>query len=503
MAKHTGKPARIDGKPLSSQIELLHPPKQDFPQMTKESIVEDFKILSNPDSDGLERFLSAKGKDEVFQRLVKIEKEPLSKVELDQLLIISGLTGITYGFFKYYWLTAPSEHPYPVKKLADYDSKYLDKEKIVSLQHLRWGLRRIYTDSLFYYGNITNGFSRLNIKNEKELNVYFENKNFPTNKIKIRGKPLEFEFIPFNDRHLISEMACKTYEAMPESTQDLKQYLIDNYTEAKKSGIKRITIKDLFEKNYVKAKYDNNMQQLTFSAVDLLDKTIEKDEDIEKYYKEVADRFFDARKKALQNTKYYLSLVNDLDVYVATSMRIKQDFLDMAETCDLIFNDHKIKNLTLRFFDPTLSAAMSHEDKGLIECLMVRCVKALVYCAGIKESYGKDAEAAMALSSGKPVIFYCTDSSHGEFYKKTHPLTKLVDFSTGVANGAMVAFNVQEVVELLSRIFENKMEYEIVQPKKGYFKLVEVSTKSDVRIQTNDELLTKSFWNYFDRLIKD
>jgi Domain of unknown function DUF29 len=31
----------------------------------------------------------------------------------------------------------------------------------------------------------------------------------------------------------------------------------------------------------------------------------------------------------------------------------------------------------------------------------------LVYCAGQRESYGKDAEAAMALSLGKPVIFYC------------------------------------------------------------------------------------------------
>jgi hypothetical protein len=57
----------------------------------------------------------------------------------------------------------------------------------------------------------------------------------------------------------------------------------------------------------------------------------------------------------------------------------------------------------LRYFDPTLSAAGGHEDKGLIECLMVKCAKLLVSCAGDKESYGKDAEAAMALSLGKPV----------------------------------------------------------------------------------------------------
>jgi hypothetical protein len=51
-----------------------------------------------------------------------------------------------------------------------------------------------------------------------------------------------------------------------------------------------------------------------------------------------------------------------------------------------------------------VSAAEGHEDKGLIECLMVKCAKALVYCAGDRESYGKDAEAAIALSLGKPII---------------------------------------------------------------------------------------------------
>jgi hypothetical protein len=472
--------------------------------MEKEEIVKYFKLFNNPDSDGLEHFLSANGKDEVFLRLAKIEKEPLGSVELNQLLIISGLTGISYGYFQYYWLTAPKTHSYPVDKLQDYEESYLNKDKIISLLQLRWGLRRIYTDSLLYYGNITNGFNRLNIKSEKELTEYFESKKFPTETIKMRGMSLDFDIIPQDDRYLISEMACKTYEAPPESVQDLKQYLIDNYAEAKKQGITRISVKDLFEKNYkVKAQYDNYIPQFLFSAEDILEKPIGSNEDIEKYHEEIADRFFNARKQALQNTKYYLSLVNDLDVYVATSMRNKQDFIDMANTCQQIFKDPKIRGLNLRYFDPTMSAAHSHEDKGLIECLMVKCVKVLIYCAGIKDSYGKDAEAAMALSSGKPVIFYCIDSNRGEFYKRTHPLTKLVDFSTGVANGAMVAFNVQEVIEILSRILENRMEYEIIQHKQGYFKLVEVITKSDVRIQTNDEMLTKSFWNYFDRLFKE
>jgi hypothetical protein len=82
-----------------------------------------------------------------------------------------------------------------------------------------------------------------------------------------------------------------------------------------------------------------------------------------------------------------------------------------------------------------MSAAEGHEDKGLIECLMVKSAKALIYSAGTKESFGKDAEAAMALSQGKPVIVYCTDDAKRQFYRDVHPLARLIDFRTGVANG--------------------------------------------------------------------
>src|SRR5438128_3092293 len=139
-------------------------------------------------------------------------------------------------------------------------------------------------------------------------------------------------------------------------------------------------------------------------------------------------------------------MVNDLDVYVATSMRNRQDFRDMATTCDAIFSEPKLKDLNLRYFDPTLSAAKGHEDKGIIECLMVKCAKVLVYCEGEKESYGKDAEAAMALSLGKPVIFFCDHGKKTNFYRDVHPLARLIDFCTGVAVGAILTDKTFDVV---------------------------------------------------------
>jgi hypothetical protein len=146
---------------------------------------------------------------------------------------------------------------------------------------------------------------------------------------------------------------------------------------------------------------------------------------------------------------------------------------------------------------------------------MVKCAKALIYTSGDKDSYGKDAEAAMALSTGKPVIFYCPDDIRYNVSKNIHPLSKLIDFNSGVANGAMVAKNIQEVNTLIKRIFSNDMYYMFTKKPvevfdsegnkitKSYFKLKDTLTTSTVRVQTSDLFMNNGFWNYYSRYIKD
>lgn len=245
------------------------------------------------------------------------------------------------------------------------------------------------------------------------------------------------------------------------------------------------------------AEYASRQQELLFSADDVLDEPVASEEELQARYEPLAERFLRARQMALGNTELYLSMVNDLDVYVATSMRTRQDFREMTVDCETIFSDGRLKSLNLRYFDPTLSAAAGHEDKGLIECLMVKCAKALVYCAGERETYGKDAEAAMALTLGKPVIFYCNQERRGRFYRDVHPLSRLIEFETGVAVGAIVTDNLAEVSELLGRVFENKMEYDLAQSKTGYLRLLDRLTGSVVRLQTNDRMLSETFWNHY------
>ena len=103
----------------------------------------------------------------------------------------------------------------------------------------------------------------------------------------------------------------------------------------------------------------------------------------------------------------------------------------------------------------------------------------------------------MALSLGKPVIFYCDEERRHRFYRDVHPLSRLIEFETGVAVGAMVTDSLDDVSELLYRIFENKMEYELEHPKQDYLRLKEKLTESVVRLQTNDPMLSETFWNYY------
>jgi len=527
--------------------------------MNRQEIEKYFELLSNSDPAciGVERFFSSNGVKEVFDRLQNHDSLELNKVQLNQLLMLSGLTSISFGFFKYYWLLLPKEHSYNIKLLEigstqddeggsekiitsggfekdNIESLFTETDEwgnqktkgteIVNLAHLRWGFLRIYTDALLYFGNITLGFNELNKKKEKELFEFFKTKKFDSDLIKARGHCIDFNEIEQNDRYLISEAVCKNLDADDVTQTNLREKLLTRYRDAVNLGLKNVKVCVLLDKDANLKKFKDIPDLLAakknkeveytmedeITTTEFIETIITSEEQIDQIVTPLYNRFLNARRSALNNTKLYLSLMNDLDVYVATSMRSKDDFIKMAKNCFDIFHEPKIKEMKLRYFDPTISAAEGHDDKGLIECLMVQCAKVLIYSSGDKDSYGKDAEAAMALSSGKPVIFYCPDDIRYNVSKNIHPLTKLIDFKTGVANGAMIAKNIQEVNECLNRIFNNNMQYILTCEKveiegsnsrvtKSYFKLKDIQTNSTVRVQTSDLFLANSFWNYFHR----
>jgi hypothetical protein len=315
-----------------------------------------------------------------------------------------------------------------------------------------------------------------------------------------RGEPLLLHSVALDRRYLISEMACRSLETSPEGGIELVDALICALREHRASGaVGSVTIGRLLAGDCIVERYAGRAVQLEYAANEMLGEAVESESDVLKRCDALIEQFAEARRLATENTKLYLSMIDDFDVYVATSMRRKADFEEMSAFCERVFGDERLSNLNLRHFDATVAAAAGSEDKGLLECLILKSAKVLIYCAGGSESYGKDAEAAMALSLGKPVIFYCDHQQRQRFYNEVHPLSRVIDFQTGVAVGAMVASSPDEVAELLLRVFTNRMEYELEQRPAGFLRLREKLTGSVVRLQTSDRLLRETLWNYYQR----
>ena len=467
---------------------------------TSSQILEKFDLFQGG-TGGLDSWLSTTPQP-VFDALSNVEHEPLTRARMSQLLTLAHEAPISDVLFRYYWLSAPELHPYDVAKIPCFEDRFIGLPHIISLDHLYWGLYRFYVDALLYFGNIRTAFQSLRNLSESELRHFHEKHRIDNEALKHRGKPIGLAEIAKDNRYLISEMVCKSFDDSQIPGGELGEALVNQYREHIHAGGGRITAKQLLTGVYQQNKYKAKQLQFDLSANDFQNESIESEQDLRRKIQKVAHDYENAREIALANTKTYLSMVGDLDVYVATSMRSRQDFRAMADFCDRIFNADELRSLNLRYFDPTLSAAEHHEDKGLIECLMVKRAKVLILQAGPRDSYGKDAEAAMALSLGKPVIIHADDEERRQFFSDVHPLSRLINFETGVAIGAMVAGSQEEVIELLRRIFENEIEYELHQPRPKYLVLKEKITKSVVRLQTSDDLIRETFWNHYHNNVR-
>ena len=67
----------------------------------------------------------------VFECLANNEAEPITKVQLNQLLALGHEAHLSNDFFERYWLRRPVRHPYNVEFLPDFDATWLKQTAIV------------------------------------------------------------------------------------------------------------------------------------------------------------------------------------------------------------------------------------------------------------------------------------------------------------------------------------------------------------------------------------
>lgn len=199
----------------------------------------------------------------------------------------------------------------------------------------------------------------------------------------------------------------------------------------------------------------------------------------------------------LRNTHRYLTLPH-LDVYVATSMRTQEDYENQHAFIESVFTNSVIKNLKLRYFDPTLSYADDRITKGLVEMLMLRRARVTIYTASKDDTLGKDSELAATLAQGKAVIAYVPPGldRKAELLRVDHPLGLQIDIKTGVAHGIIVVRSPEHCAQMLRKVLLRDLAFSI-RHEKGNFLLEETETHSVVRVVSDDPYLTHAFWTFF------
>ena len=130
------------------------------------------------------------------------------------------------------------------------------------------------------------------------------------------------------------------------------------------------------------------------------------------------------RDKGIRNQHAYL-ISDHLDVYVATSMRRRHEYVEVAEFANAVFAHERIRSLNLRWFDPTQAFCGDRIDKGLAEALMLKRAKCTLYLAQESDTLGKDSELASTLAQGKPVIAYVPSPTDDEVLDSVGSLSRL------------------------------------------------------------------------------
>src|SRR5437868_688811 len=262
----------------------------------RDRILRDFALFSLG-TGGLGSWLGPNTEDAVFERLVQIAQSPLSRAQFNQLLVLGQEAPVSDGFFDYYFLSAM--HPcYNVTKLPRFRESYTGQTAIVDLNHLYWGLYRIYVDSLLFFGSVRSGFRVLRRLDSADLHEFFRQRHFNTPALVQRGPALPLHPIPRDNRYLISEMACKSFGEAPATKSDLRDALFAAYADHKVRDGGAVTIKELLSGTRVTSSFAATQPQLIFSADEALNSAVTSEAELESHFNGMADQFLAARQSA-------------------------------------------------------------------------------------------------------------------------------------------------------------------------------------------------------------
>ncbi len=77
---------------------------------TKSDLLEELRLFKLHNG-GLGSWITTETDPEVFARIGEVDENPITKVQLNQLLAFGHEAPVSEDFFRYYWLQTPQNHP--------------------------------------------------------------------------------------------------------------------------------------------------------------------------------------------------------------------------------------------------------------------------------------------------------------------------------------------------------------------------------------------------------
>lgn len=379
---------------------------------------------------------------------------------------------------------------------------------IQTVEQFEQAVERYRIKAMWLFGNFAYGYKRI-ATSDKNIFESLIRKTEPIPPSSYEDRPdfQEIEEIPVNDLPLLGYISAAETRDLDMATQVVEALLSDPAalgTALSNLGPEKQTMTSNVLRKHGILSSSEGVEGLPFERL----KTIAKE--ISGIYEPLKHRQDKAIVVGKRNTNRYLTMPN-LDVYVATSMRYPEDFIDQHKFIRAVFDDPQVKPLKLRYFDPTLSYVDDRISKGLVEMLMLQRAKVTIYNAGAEDTLGKDSELAATLAQGKAVIVYVP--SHQKIvklrdgrevdldkraaqFKVGHPLGLQINIRTGVAHGIIVVRSPEQCARMLRKVMLHERTFTI-RHEMGIFLLEETETGSVLRVVSDDPLLTHAFWTYF------
>lgn len=300
---------------------------------------------------------------------------------------------------------------YGIKPISKYFfSAYLKKDAFRTLLTFESAIQNFLKEAIRLFSTISDAYIQMNTTDKikfQSIRQALEKKS--TENFSNRTEWDRIQNIPNEDLPFLGYIAADKVKKEENERKELAHFLLDIVAERGKStyNLDKYTNKKKRRMDSLLRKFNSTIQNGLFSPLFNPDiQTLEKEaEFIAPSQGQNFDKMEQTQQVAYHNLSNYLA-ADYMDIYVATSMRSFADFVSVNNFVENLFKHQDIRQLKLRYFNPTQSWIEDRIAKGLVEALMLKRSDICIYMAQKEDTFGKDSEASVTLGQGKPVIVY-------------------------------------------------------------------------------------------------